>query len=172
MPSHSSHLLQPLDVGCFSVLKRAYGRFISGLARRGSNHIDKFYFLDDYQRARLEAFQQPAIIQNSFAASGLVPVDAERVISKLNIFLRTPTPASSRPSSRFSQVTPKTPRTVIQLQKQASILKDLLKQRSNSPLSPSKTMLDQITKGHYLILHNNALLAEETRIYAQQTRGW
>lgn len=25
MPLHSSHLLQPLDVGCFSPLKRAYG---------------------------------------------------------------------------------------------------------------------------------------------------
>jgi hypothetical protein len=35
-------------------------------------HIDKFDFLDDYQRARLEAFQKPLTIQNSFAASGLV----------------------------------------------------------------------------------------------------
>jgi hypothetical protein len=161
MPSHSSHLLQPLDVGCFAVLKRAYGRFISDLARRGYNHIDKFDFLDDYQRARLEAFQQPAIIQNSFAASGLVPVDAERVLSKLNISLRTPTPPSSRPGSRSSQFTPKTPRTVVQLQKQASMLKDLLKQRSNSPPSPSKTMLDQIIKGHCIALHNTALLAQE-----------
>ena len=25
MPAHSSHLLQPLDVGCFSALKRFYG---------------------------------------------------------------------------------------------------------------------------------------------------
>jgi hypothetical protein len=25
MPAHSSHLLQPLDVGCFAVLKRSYG---------------------------------------------------------------------------------------------------------------------------------------------------
>jgi hypothetical protein len=57
MPAHSSHLLQPLDVGCFAVLKRAYGRFVSDLARVGYNHIDKFDFLDDYQRARLEAFQ-------------------------------------------------------------------------------------------------------------------
>ena len=161
MPSHSSHLLQPLDVGCFAVLKRAYGRFISDLARTGYNHIDKLDFLDDYQRARLEAFQQPAIIQNSFAASGLVPVDAERVLSKLNISLRTPTPPSSRPSSRSSQFTPKTPRTVIQLQKQASMLKDLLKQRSNSPPSPSKIMLDQIIKGHYIALYNTALLAQE-----------
>jgi hypothetical protein len=161
MPSHSSHLLQPLDVGCFAVLKRAYGRFISDLARRGYNHIDKFDFLDDYQRARLEAFQQPAIIQNSFAASGLVPVDAERVLSKLNISLRTPTPPSSRLGSRSSQFTLKTPRTVVQLQKQASMLKDLLKQRSNSPPSPSKTMLDQIIKGHCIALHNTALLAQE-----------
>jgi hypothetical protein len=161
MPAHSSHLLQPLDVGCFAVLKRAYGRFISDLARRGYNHIDKFDFLDDYQRARLETFQQPAIIQNSFSASGLVPVNAERVLSKLNISLRTPTPPSSRPSSRSSQFTPKTPRTIIQLQKQASILKDLLRKRSNSPPSPSKTILDQIIKGHYISLHNTALLAQE-----------
>jgi hypothetical protein len=161
MPARSSHLLQPLDVGCFAVLKRAYGRFVSDLARRGYNHIDKFDFLDDYQRARLEAFQQPAIIQNSFAASGLVPVDAERVLSKLNISLRTPTPPSSRPNSRSSQFTPKTPRTVIQLQKQASMLKDLLKQRSSSPPSPSKAILDQIIKGHSISLHNTALLAHE-----------
>ena len=46
MPAHSLHLLQPLDVGCFAVLTRV-----------GYNHIDKFDFLDDYQRARLEVFQ-------------------------------------------------------------------------------------------------------------------
>ena len=28
MPPHSSHILQPLDVGCFSVLKRSYGHQI------------------------------------------------------------------------------------------------------------------------------------------------
>lgn len=114
MPAHSSHLLQPLDVGCFAVLKRAYGRFVSDLARVGYNHIDKFDFLDDYQHARLEAFR-PNIVQNSFGATGLVPIDPERVLLKLNISLRTPTPPGSRPSSRSSQLTPKTPRTVVQL---------------------------------------------------------
>lgn len=160
MPAHSSHLLQPLDVGCFAVLKRAYGRFVSDLARNAYNHIDKLDFLADYPRARIEAFQ-PSIIQNSFAAAGLVPIDPERVLSKLNISLRTPTPPSSRPSSRSSQFTPKTPRTTIQLQKQASILKELLKQRPNSPLTPSKIMLDQIIKGCAVTMHNAALLARE-----------
>jgi hypothetical protein len=41
------------------------------------------------------------------------------------------------------------------------MLKDLLKQRSNSPPSPSKAMLDQIIKGHCIALHNTALLANE-----------
>jgi len=161
MPSHASHLLQPLDVGCFAVVKRAYSRFVSDLTRTGYNHIDKCDFLENYQYARLEALQQPDTIRNSFAASGLVPVDAERVLSKLNISLRTPTPPSSRPSSRSSQFTPKTPRTVSQLEKQASMLKDLLKRRSNSPPSPSNTILNRIIKGHCEALHNTALLVQE-----------
>ena len=98
MPAHSSHLLQPRDVGCFAVLKRVYGRFVSDLARVGYNHIDKLDFLADYPRARAEAFQ-PYIIQSSFAATGLVPINPDRVLSKLNISLRTPSPPGSRPSS-------------------------------------------------------------------------
>jgi hypothetical protein len=161
MPAHSSHLLQPLDVGCFVVLKRAYGRFVSDLARAGYNHIDKLDFIADYPRAREEAFQ-PHIIRNSFAATGIVPVNAERVLSKLNITtLPTPTPANSRPSSRSSQFTPKTSKTVIQLQTQASSLRKLLKQRSNIPPTPSKIMLDQIIKGCAITMHNAALLAQE-----------
>jgi hypothetical protein len=101
MPSHSSHLLQPLDVGCFAVLKRAYSRFVSDLARTGYNHINKLDFLADYPRARIEAFQSN-IIRNSFVAASIIPVDPERVLSKLTICLRTPTPQSSRPSSRSS----------------------------------------------------------------------
>lgn len=44
MPAHSSRLLQPLDVGCFAVLKRAYGQFVRDLMRIGVNHIDKLDF--------------------------------------------------------------------------------------------------------------------------------
>ena len=101
MLAYSSHLLQPLDIRCFAVLKRAYGRFVSDLARVGYNYIDKLDFLADYPRARAEAFQ-PEIVRNSFIATGLVPIDAERVLSKLNISLRTPIPPGSRLSSRSS----------------------------------------------------------------------
>lgn len=39
--------------------------------------------------------------------------------------------------------------------------KDPLKQRPNSLPSPSKTILYQIIKGHYIALHNTPLLAQE-----------
>jgi hypothetical protein len=58
MPAHSSHLLQPLDVGCFSALKGSYGRHVSQKMANGVNHIDKHEFLTLYQQARLEAISE------------------------------------------------------------------------------------------------------------------
>ena len=54
MLPHSSHLLQPLDVGCFSVLKRLYRWQIERLMRNGVNHIDKQNFLEVYFTAYTE----------------------------------------------------------------------------------------------------------------------
>ena len=51
MPPHSSHLLQPLDVGCFSPLKRAYGQQVSCLIRDHINHITKIEFLPAFYAA-------------------------------------------------------------------------------------------------------------------------
>lgn len=72
MPPHSSHLLQPLDIGCFAVLKRSYSRLVKSKMRARINHIDKLDFLEAYPLARIEAFQSETII-NSFRAAGLVP---------------------------------------------------------------------------------------------------
>jgi hypothetical protein len=51
MPPHSSHLLQPLDVGCFSPLKRAYSREVESLIRHHINHITKLEFLPTFKIA-------------------------------------------------------------------------------------------------------------------------
>ena len=101
MLAHSSHLLQPLDISYFAPLKRAYGRFVSDLARASYNHIDKLDFLAEYPQARTEVVKSQ-IIQSSFAATSLTPIDPERVLFKLNISLNTPSPLSSRLSSRSS----------------------------------------------------------------------
>jgi hypothetical protein len=162
MPAHSSHLLQPLDIGCFAVLKRAYGSLVSQKMRLGINHIDKLDFLHTYPKARIDAFK-PDTIKNSFAAASLVPFDPDRVLSKLDIQLNTPTPAPSRPGSQSSQFTPKTPGNVTELLKQASSVKGLLRQRSISPPTPSKTALNQLIKGCQMVIHHDALRDQEIR---------
>jgi hypothetical protein len=48
MPAYSSHLLQPLDVGCFSLLKYIYGCLIEDKMRLGFNYINKLDFLKAY----------------------------------------------------------------------------------------------------------------------------
>ena len=45
LPAHSSHLTQPLDVRCFSVLKRIYGREIKGFIKAYIYYITKVEFL-------------------------------------------------------------------------------------------------------------------------------
>jgi hypothetical protein len=63
--------------------------------RNGINHIDKLDFLEAYPLARIDASKSESI-KNSFGAAGLVPFSPERVISKLDIQLRTPTPPLAR----------------------------------------------------------------------------
>lgn len=162
MPPHSSHLLQPLDVGCFAVLKRAYGKKVEDLMRANQNHIDKLDFLDIFPSARIEAFKSETI-KNSFAATGLVPYDPDRVILKLNIRLSTPTPPPSR-GSQSSAWEPKTPSNYKQLQKQASSIKKLLKQRSRSPPSPVNSAIDQVLKACQITMQNTAFLARENEL--------
>ncbi|BCR88024.1 uncharacterized protein ACHE_40588S [Aspergillus chevalieri] len=160
MPAHSLHLLQPLDIGCFSVLKRSYGRLVETKMRLRINHIDKFNFLEAYPHTRFETFK-PETIRNSFAAAGLVPFDPDRVLSKLNIRLRTPTPPVSWGSESSRNFTPKTPQTLKQLHRQASSIKRLLRQRSQSPPSPTHRALNQLVKGCQLAIQSATILAKE-----------
>ena len=51
MPAYSSHLLQPLDISCFAVLKWSYGQLIESKMRLRINHIDKLDFLEAYPKA-------------------------------------------------------------------------------------------------------------------------
>jgi hypothetical protein len=91
MPPHTSHLLQPLDVGVFGPLKRAYGKLVEGMMEAGNNHIDKEDFLHLYPPAREEVFNRRNIC-SGFAGAGLNPLDKDRVLEKITFQLRTPTP--------------------------------------------------------------------------------
>jgi len=82
MPPHSSHLHQPLDVGCFSVLKRIYGDLVRGKIGVGVHHIDKPLFLELFSEAHTKTFSSKNI-KSGFTATGLVPLDPGQVLARL-----------------------------------------------------------------------------------------
>jgi DDE superfamily endonuclease/Tc5 transposase DNA-binding domain len=143
MPPHTSHLLQPLDVGCFGAFKTAYGKLIQDLARRGIFHIDKADFLAMYCQAHKSIFTE-STIKNSFKATGLIPFDPEAVLSKL---IATPSPpGTSHGQDQGSSPiwTSETPKTQYQLAKQSELIKTTLQRASQSPTAP----IEKLTKGY------------------------
>jgi hypothetical protein len=71
LPPHSSHVLQPLDLGVFSSLKGYYRRELSNLALlTDSSPVGKRNFLLCYHKARLEALVEKNI-QSGWRATGL-----------------------------------------------------------------------------------------------------
>ncbi|KAB2108385.1 hypothetical protein AG0111_0g3456 [Alternaria gaisen] len=157
MPAHTSHLLQPLDVGCFSPLKRAYGHEIQELARQGVYYVDKTDFLTIYTQIRPTVFTQQNI-QAGFQATGLIPPCPDRVLSSLTV-VRTPSPPETTADNNVAW-TAETPRTIAQLQQQARHIQNLLRRQSQSPTSQA---IRQLVKGCQLAMNSATILAEENR---------
>ena len=95
MPPFSSHLPQLLDVSCFRLLKQAYGRQIKDLIRMYINHVSKLKFFYTFYKAFFTLIIEKNI-QGGFTGISLVPYNPERVLSTLDIKLRTLTPLYSR----------------------------------------------------------------------------
>ncbi|KFZ05683.1 hypothetical protein V502_09947, partial [Pseudogymnoascus sp. VKM F-4520 (FW-2644)] len=142
-------------------LKRLYGRQIEGYMRNGINHIDKQDFLKAYYTARTETMNS-ANIHSSFAATGLVPYNPERVLSKLHTQLRTPTPPLAMATEQGPWV-PETPYNTAQLKLQSKAIKDYIKRRTTSPPSPADLALNQLVKGCQMAMNSAVLLAEENK---------
>ena len=126
MPPHSSHLLQPLDVGCFSPLKRAYSREVESLIRHHINHITKLEFLPAFKAAFNRAFTLVNIC-SAFRGAGLVPLQPDAVLSKLDVQLRTPTPAAL-PEALWEA---RTPSNIHELEAQSTLRRDRVRQHKS-----------------------------------------
>jgi hypothetical protein len=139
MPAHASHLLQPLDVGCFPVLKKAYRGLIGEEMRNGVNSIDKDDFLQIYPIARKATFKA-STIQNSFRGAGLVPLNANHVLEKLNICVESVSPLLPdhflRPTSSSSASDLDTLWSLSKVQKTSSTIKKELEPPSGPLTSP------------------------------------
>jgi hypothetical protein len=122
MPAHSSYLLQPLDIGCFGPLKKAYSKLIEEKGRLGYNYINKLDFLKAYLAAHQEVFTAENI-QSRFQATRILPSNPKAVLEKLNINLGTPTPPPSHGGASIPSSQLGTPYTVRHVHQKALQLK-------------------------------------------------
>ena len=176
MPAHASHLLQPLDVGCFAVLKQAYGRQIEHLIRCSITHISKTEFFNAFHAAFKATFTE-SNIRGGFKGAGLAPFNPENVISKLDVQLRTPTPPeeAAEPSAPW---TSKTPTTAIEAQSQSEYLERRIRRHKSSSPESIIEALKSSTKATKAALHQLALvdarlknLEEANRILSRRRRA-
>ena len=110
LPSHTTHVLQPLDVGCFGPLAHYYRMEVEEACINGLDSVSKCDFLRFYAEARQKAFT-PETVCSSFSESGIVPFNPSVVYDKLipneDTRPETPVETSSRPSTSGGQL--KTP---------------------------------------------------------------
>ncbi len=112
---HSSHLHQPLNVVCFSVLKQIYGDLVKAKMALGVFHIDKPIFLELVFNARKKTFSSKNI-KSGFAATGLVPFNPSQVLTRLQVNICTPSPPPATPAPEpSSSLLLKTPSNIIEL---------------------------------------------------------
>jgi hypothetical protein len=158
MPAHTSHLLQPLDVGCFGPLKKAYGLQIDQFMRNHINHITKTDFLPAF-RAAFDTAITSRNIYGGFRGTGLIPFNPESVISKLDVRLVTPTP----PPNIEYQWESKTPSNQIEMACQTDLIKGRIIQHQNSSPTPITDAVNQVLKGTVRMASELELLRAENK---------
>lgn len=161
LPPHSSHLTQPLDVGCFSPLKRAYGRQLEDFIRAHITHITKVEFFMAFKAAYIQAITVQNA-QGGFRGAGLVPFNPQTVISKLDIRLRTPSPNLPSPRHTNNWVS-QTPHNSTEALAQTTLVKNCIALHQGSSPTPIFNTVVALAKGTEILAHENTLLAAEVR---------
>ncbi|SCO92492.1 related to transposase [Fusarium oxysporum] len=156
MPPHASHLLQPLDVGCFGPLKKAYGREIEQLIRCSITYISKTEFFPAFHAA-FQATITEKNIKGGFRGAGLAPFNPESVTSKLDMKLRTPTPPEEVAEPLNPWVS-KTPKTVLEVQSQSAYLQKRIRRHHSSSPESLVQAVKCFEKGTSIVMHKLALV--------------
>jgi len=93
---HSSHLIQPLDVGVFSPLKAAMKSGLNTIFRTGIARLRKVEWIENYIKARRKAII-PRNILAGWRATGLWPIDPVRILQEIEEVTTPPPPSQPFP---------------------------------------------------------------------------
>ena len=128
LPAHASHLLQPLDLAPFSVVKSRYRNEIRALsALDDAAPVKKERFVTSYNKAREEGLSE-RVIRAGWKAAGLCPYNPQLVLHSSQISGRPSTPPTTNQDAAISESVFNTPKSSQALYKaqQALLLSETL----------------------------------------------
>jgi hypothetical protein len=82
LPSHSSHITQPLDVAVFGPLKKAMAAELQKIIHTEIHRVQKAEWTAAYIRARSKAFSTSNIF-SAFSGTGLFPFCPQKVVRRI-----------------------------------------------------------------------------------------
>ncbi|RYN17501.1 hypothetical protein AA0113_g12419 [Alternaria arborescens] len=145
---------------CTAPLQNKYSQRVRNIARRNVCHISKEDFLSASKDA-LFAVVREQKSRRVFEAAGLVVINAQAVLDRLKVRLRTP-PEPLLPGTPWQS---KTPSNTHEYGAQSELVHNI------SIRSPVKALADfsQLIKGGELMLHRNALQASQIHKPVEQS---
>ncbi|KAJ5100120.1 hypothetical protein N7532_007121 [Penicillium argentinense] len=164
LPSHTSHKLQPCDVGVFSPLKTAYRGQVEQICRAGVSNIGKPHFTYLYDRARQEAFT-PRNIRSAWSRSGLFPFDPSCILREFQVSrpeVQTTIPVDHNLTVSFNLC--HTPNTSDHF----ALLRREVEQDTQSLGNECKHRLQTLSCAAEKVFAERALFLEENRILFEQ----
>jgi hypothetical protein len=82
LPPHTTHFLQPLDVGCFQPLKHHHGQALDSAARYSGKEFTRTEFLAALAQIRHQTFTRRTIV-GAWQKTGIVPFKPEVILTWL-----------------------------------------------------------------------------------------
>ena len=111
-PSHTTHLLQPLDVCIFQPAKHYHSEAVNEAVCTGDKSFSKVEFLATFNTFRARAFKSTTIL-SAWRQTGLIPYNPEIVLEVVRNSL--PPPRQTTPEASAFMPLSETPRTIRQI---------------------------------------------------------
>jgi hypothetical protein len=161
LPPSTSHLTQPLDIGCFGPVAHYYTKELQKLTLQQPGAcpkpVSKGDFLQIYERACLEGFKKRNI-RGSWRGAGLRPFNPSKVLKDF----KYPVPLPQTPTRRIADIDSispsldKSPHNLHHLQKHQDYILDAIE-----PLSQLQNSVSGVFRMTSRLLVENARLQDE-----------
>jgi len=153
---HSSHLIQPLDVGVFSSLKAAMRSTLSTIFRTGILRLQKPEWIQSYSKAREKAMTRRNI-EAGWRGAELWPINPQWILNRLPE-KTTPSPPLSDKSNNAELLTSSPPDVYILQSTNASLNAKIA---ATTLASPIKCHVRRVSKIAEQLYAETAILRQE-----------